>query len=99
MNLPKLKHRETYNLLVIRITNKGTLTSAKPCYHCIKQLMRAQNIKIKNIYYSDPPGVIQKISFEQIINDVLNNKYNYISSGYRLRMNLNRKLEKNYNKS
>lgn len=98
MKIPKLKHRETYNLLVLRITNKGTLTSAKPCYHCIKQLMRVSNIKIKNVYYSDPPGIIQKISFKQISDDVETKRYTYISSGYRLRMNLNRRLEKNYNK-
>ncbi len=98
MNLPKLKHRETYNLLVLRITNNGILTSAKPCIYCVKQLMRATYIKIKNVYYSDPPGVIQKISFKQLYEDVITKKYTYISSGYRLRMNLDRKLKKGYNK-
>ena len=41
MHIPKSKHREEYNLLVLRVTKSGILTSAKPCYHCIKQLMRA----------------------------------------------------------
>ncbi len=97
MNLPKTKHRQEYNLLVLRITREGTLTSAKPCIHCIKQLMRATYIKIKNIFYSDPPGVIQKINFEQLYDDVIKNKYTYISSGYRLRMKITRRHEKIYN--
>ena len=97
MKLPKFKHREKYNLLIIRITHNGNLTIAKPCYHCIKQLMRTTKIKIKNVYYSDHPGIIRKISFEQLIDDVLTKKYTYISSGYRLRMNLNRKLKQKYN--
>lgn len=97
-HVPKSKRREEYNLLVIRISKTGTLTHAKPCYHCIKQLMRATNIHIKNVLYTDDkPGVIQCISFNELSNSVINGSYNYISSGYRSRMNLSRKHKKGYN--
>lgn len=93
-HIPKSKHRKEYNLLVLRITRSGILTSAKPCYHCIKQLMRATNIKIKNVFYSDPPGIIQCISFNNLANEVINGTYTYISSGYRLRMGLSENYDK-----
>ena len=97
-HIPKSKHREEYNLLVLRISKTGVLTHAKPCYHCIKQLMRATNIHIKNVFYTDDkPGVIQSVSFSELSNSVRNGTYNYISSGYRSRMNLSRKHKKGYN--
>lgn len=92
-HIPKLKHREEYNLLVIRITKHGSLSSAKPCYHCIKQLINANNIKIKNVYYSDPPGIIQCISFNELAKSVINGTYDYISSGYRVRMHIEKKIK------
>ena len=95
MHIPKSKHREEYNLLVLRVTRSGILTSAKPCYHCIKQLMRATNIKIKNVFYSDPPGIIQCSSFNELVDEVVNGTYTYISSGYRLRMGLSENHDKN----
>ena len=98
MHIPKSKHREEYNLLVLRVTRSGILTSAKPCYHCIKQLMRATNIKIKYVFYSDPPGIIQCISFNNLIDEVINGTYTYISSGYKLRMKLTNKYDKKINK-
>ena len=86
-HIPKSKHREEYNLLIFRITRSGLLTSSKPCYHCIKQLMKATNIKIKNVFYIDnKPGIIQCISFNYLIDLVNNGLYNYISSGYKSRM-------------
>ena len=97
-HVPKSKHREEYNLLVLRISKTGILTHAKPCYHCIKQLMRASNIHIKNVFYTDDkPGIIQCISFNELSNSVRNGTYTYISSGYRSRMNLSRKHNKGYN--
>ena len=97
-HIPKSKHREEYNLLVLRISKTGALTHAKPCYHCIKQLMRATNIHIKNVFYTDDkPGIIQFVSFSELSNSVRNGTYTYISSGYRSRMNLSRKHKKGYN--
>ena len=98
-HIPKSKHREEYNLLVLKITKDGLLTNSKPCYHCIKQLMRASNIHIKNVFYTGlNPGIIQCISFKELVRLVNNGSYNYISSGYRSRMNLSRKCKKGYNK-
>ena len=97
-HIPKSKRREEYNLLVLRISKTGNLTHAKPCYHCIKQLMRATNIHIKNVFYTDDnPGIIQCVSFNSLVVSVNNGTYNYISSGYRSRMNLSRKHKKGYN--
>ena len=85
-NIPKTKHILKYNLLVIRISKCGMLTSAKPCYHCIKQLMNVKHIKIKNVYYSDPPGIIQCVPFDNLVDAIISKTYYYVSSGYRTRM-------------
>lgn len=49
------------NLLVIRLSPADTkLCSSKPCKHCMSMIVEA---KIKNLYFSNTEGKIEKISF------------------------------------
>jgi len=47
-----------YSLLVIRLNAKGGLTLSKPCSHC---MMYIEYVGIKNIYYSNNLGEIERI--------------------------------------
>lgn len=84
----KINKYKKYNLLVFRVSKDGSLGSSKPCYHCIKQLINQHKVNINNVFYSDPPGIIQKIKFSVLADAVNNGTYTYISSGYRRRMGI-----------
>ena len=83
------------NLIVIKVSKTGNISTARPCYHCIKQLERAAFVRIKNIYYSNHEGNIIKETFEQLIKSVYDGTA-IISSGYKMRMNLSSKLSKDF---
>lgn len=70
-----------FDLLVIRVTKTGKLSMARPCYHCIQQLMQASFVNIQQVYYTDTDGVLQREKFA----DMLHSKKTYVSSGYRHR--------------
>lgn len=80
--IKKRKRIETLSMMVIRFTKAGQMRYARPCYHCIKQLMQAKFLRIKDIYYSDVNGAI---SCEKIC-DMLDSPRTVISSGYKFRM-------------
>lgn len=76
MKLPSVqnkKKRVYINLIVIRVNKKGHLKNSKPCIHCIEQLSRLKNYKIKYVFYSDEDGEISKKKFSELI--VSDNKY------------------------
>jgi hypothetical protein len=75
--------------MVAKISKTGLLSNACPCYHCLKQLSDAKFVKIKNVYYSDSNGEIICQKFE----DLLNSPNQFISSGYRHRMNIPKMTE------
>lgn len=79
------------NLIVIKVSKTGNISTARPCYHCIKQLNSASFVRIKNIYYSNHDGNIVKETFDQLIKSIYDGTA-VISSGYRMRMNLTTKL-------
>ena len=85
------------DLLVIRISKHGYLSNSKPCYHCIKQLELAYYVKIKNVYYSETNGKIKHITFNNLVNSIYTKEYTFISSGYRMRMNLQKSDDGNCN--
>lgn len=60
------------DILVVRINKKGELLNAKPCKQCIEFM---KNVKIRNVYYSTPNGIIKE-SIKQIINT-------HVTSGWR----------------
>lgn len=72
-NIPK-----NIDLLVIKLTKSGKLSSSRPCIHCLNSLEKS-NLKFKNIYYSDSNGNILKEKFS----NMKNNPTTYISSGKR----------------
>lgn len=76
--------RQSYDLLVIRLSPKGYLGESRPCYHCLQKLEQVNSgIKIKYIYYSTYNGNIIKEKFYLMKES---NKTTY-SSGYRRSMN------------
>jgi len=63
------KKLQDINLLVIRVTKKNELRDSKPCSNCIKimsVLPQKKGYKIKNIYYSDNEGKINKTTLTKL---------------------------------
>lgn len=84
-----------FNLIVFKVSKCGNISTARPCYHCIKQLESANFVRIKNIFYSNKEGNIIKETFEQLIQSVYDGTA-IISSGYRMRMGLTVKESKDF---
>ena len=84
-----------FNLIVIKVSKTGNISTARPCYHCIKQLNSASFVRIKNIYYSNHDGNIVKETFDQLIKSIYDGTA-IISSGYRMRMGLTVKESKDF---
>ena len=84
-----------FDLIVIKVSKTGNISTARPCYHCIKQLESASFVRIKNIFYSNKEGNIIKETFEQLIKSVYDGTA-IISSGYRMRMGLTSKQSKDF---
>lgn len=84
-----------FNLIVIKVSKTGNISTARPCYHCIKQLNSAAFVRIKNIYYSNHDGNIVKETFDQLIKSIYDGTA-IISSGYRMRMGLTVKESKDF---
>ena len=90
--LQKLKFKNAHkthpikmNLMVVRFSKTGVLGNAEPCFHCMKQLARAEFVNIKNVYYSDSEKIVCK-KFQ----DMVTSPTHFISSGYRNRMKITR---------
>lgn len=94
-NYSLTKKIRRFNLIVIKVSKTGNISTARPCYHCIKQLESASFVRIKNIFYSNREGIIIKETFEQLIKSVYDGTA-VISSGYRMRMGLSVKESKKY---
>lgn len=45
-------------LIVLRFRKDGTITMAKPCFHC-QEMLKEHGIPFKIVYYSDDKGEIQ----------------------------------------
>ena len=84
-----------FDLIVVKVSKTGNISTARPCYHCIKQLECASFVRIKNIFYSNKEGNIIKETFEQLIKSVYDGTA-IISSGYRMRMGLTSKQSKDF---
>ena len=84
-----------FDLIVVKVSKTGNISTARPCYHCIKQLESASFVRIKNIFYSNKEGNIIKETFEQLIKSVYDGTA-IISSGYRMRMGLTSKQSKDF---
>ena len=78
-----IKHKKI-NIIVIRINNIGQLCNSKPCYHCIVEMYKKYSRIIKNIYYSDSNGKIQKTN----IYDLYDNCNSCYISKYRSKLKL-----------
>lgn len=83
-NLPK-----KLDILCIRISPNGTLGNYRPCYYCLKYMLKSRK-NIINVYYSNSEGKIIKEKLQ-------NMKYSVVSSGMRKNNNRNNRLIENVN--
>src|SRR3990167_7116091 len=55
------------DLLVIRVTRGGHISTSKPCGHCIGHLQRIKRYRIRTIYYSEQDRSITKVKFDKLL--------------------------------
>lgn len=71
-NLPprdRLKNKKNIDMIVIRITKTGVLTSSMPCEHCLKNMNEMDNgYKINNVYFSTNERIIEKVKLRDLMN-------------------------------
>jgi len=81
--------KEIYNLVLTRFTKSGNYGNSYPCFHCVQQLASFSNyFRIKKLYYTDD-NILYEIKFSEVL--AMNNT-NHLSSGYRFRTKINKKL-------
>lgn len=75
----KQSKKKEIDLIVIRITKSGMLTSSMPCQHCLNNMSNMNNgYKINNIYFSKNDRTIEKVK----LRDLMNNYPKHISGGF-----------------
>lgn len=72
------KKKIQVDLIVLCVTKTGKLRMSKPCAHCIKKLILCDNVKIKNVYYSDREMGITQVTFSELIKEE-----KYVSRAFR----------------
>jgi cytidine deaminase len=68
--LPYKRKKENINMLVLRFTKNYKLCMSKPCDQCINNMVNLFPKKgyiIKDIYYSNTEGNIEKTTLKKII--------------------------------
>jgi hypothetical protein len=76
--ISKWKNRpKKLNLFVGRLSKTGCIGESRPCYNCMKFLTRSE-INIKNVYYTNKNGGINKENFKNMICTTINK-----SSGFK----------------
>lgn len=77
------KNKKHYDLLVVRLTKANKCGESRPCFHCLKTLLKS-GINIKFVYYSTNDGTIVR----EKLNNMLHSKKTYISLGNRRRIHM-----------
>ena len=70
--LQRKNRLETVNILVVRFSKNNKLQNSKPCANCIqtmKNLPQKKGYRIRNIYYSNDNGDIEKTNLNNLEND------------------------------
>lgn len=75
---------ETYDIVVIRVSRTGTMGTSRPCFHCIRSMMKHPRIRVRNVYYSTNTGAIVR----EKLSEMLETKPPFISAGWAFRMGL-----------
>lgn len=57
--------RTMVDLVVIRASPTGVLGNSQPCRHCAIELMKHKHIQLRNIYFSNSKGDIEKHCFHE----------------------------------
>lgn len=75
---------ETYDILVIRVSRTGAYGSSRPCFHCIRTMMKHPRVRVRNVYYSTNEGMIVR----EKLSEMLVTTPPYISAGWAFRLGL-----------
>lgn len=68
----KKRHKEVYNLIVIRVSKSKVIGNSKVCKNCLDNILlssKRTGIKIKKIFYSNKSGNIIKSTPTRMLND------------------------------
>ena len=60
------KYKKVVDLLVIRITRSGMVRRSDPCFMCIKHMQNIKSYRIRNVYFSNEIGEIEKHTLEEL---------------------------------
>jgi cytidine deaminase len=75
----KQSKKKEIDLIVIRITKSGMLTSSMPCQYCLNNMNKMDNgYKINNIYFSKNDRTIEKVK----LRDLMIHYPKHISGGF-----------------
>lgn len=62
------KKRKVIDIIIIRINKSGVLRNSRPCVKCLELLHNNPCFIIKNVYYSNESGEIEKVKFNKLLN-------------------------------
>lgn len=65
------------DIVVIRVTKGGYVSTSKPCNHCLNHLRRLKRYRIRTVYYSEQDRSITRIKFEKLLEQP-----RHVSSGF-----------------
>lgn len=60
------KYQRTVDLLVIRITKSGMVRQSDPCFMCIRHMQNIKSYRIRNVYFSNEIGEIERHTLEEL---------------------------------
>lgn len=60
------KYRKVVDILVIRVTRSGMIRRSDPCFMCIKHMHNIKSYRIRNVYFSNEIGEIEKHTLEEL---------------------------------
>lgn len=73
------------DLVVVKINRSGVMSCSKPCFMCIKMMMKS-NYNINYIYYSNDENTVVRTTVKELYESP-----KHISSRFRKRLNNNKK--------
>lgn len=86
------KKKKNVDMIVIRVTKTGKLSSSQPCEYCVKHLSEMNNsYRINNIFFSDNRGIVKTK-----LTDLCNSIPKHVSGGFIRRKSYSTKNKINF---
>ena len=77
--------RKNINMLVLRFTKTNKLCMSRPCLQCLQYMLKLcpkKGYNIKNIYYSNNDGLIQKTTINKLLKENIHYSKSYYQKNY-----------------